>query len=80
MSFYSLKMVKLMAGAKRRKPNPRQESSALRKNSKQIVTEITGTILAAAIFAATMWSSVFGMTGAFDHQEAIVVAEVMDAN
>lgn len=31
--------------------------------------EIAGTVVAALIFAASMWSSVFGMTGAFDHME-----------
>ena len=42
---------------------------AQRKNSNetlsQITREILGTLLAAAIFAASVWSSVFGMTGQF---------------
>lgn len=48
------------------------------ENSKSIVSEIAGTLMAALIFAASMWSSVFGMTGALDHQEAIVMAGVID--
>lgn len=59
-----------MLGAKRRKPVPRNRRPAIRKASKQIITEIAGTVLAGLIFAATVWSSVFGMTGAFDHQAA----------
>ncbi len=51
---------------KRRKPVPRNRRPAIRKTSKDILTEILGTLMAAAIFAATMWSSAFGMSGGFD--------------
>jgi hypothetical protein len=59
-----------MLGAKRRKPNPHHRSSAINKARQQIITEIAGTILAAAIFAASVLTSAFGMAGGFDHQEA----------
>lgn len=55
-----------------RKPhigNPRQAGTAPRakfKNSKSIVSEIIGTLMAAMIFAVLMWSSVFGAAGGFD--------------
>ena len=70
-----------MPTIKTRKPCPGAANTGSRantKNSKVIITEILGTLMAALIFAASMWSSVFGMTGAFDHQEAIVMAEVSD--
>lgn len=67
-----------MLGAKRRKPANHHRRPAIRKASKSMITEIAGTILAAAIFAASMLTSAFGMMGGFDHQEAIVVAEVVD--
>ena len=42
---------------------------ASKKNSNETIShlarEILGTLLAAAIFAASVWTSVFGMTGQF---------------
>lgn len=67
-----------MPNPERRKPNPHHRSSALRKNSNHIITEILGMVAAALIFTATVLTSAFGMTGAFDHQEAIVMAGVID--
>ena len=58
-----------MVGAKRRKPNPHHRSSAIKNKRSQytsIVRELTGTIMAALIFSASMWLSVFGMTCEFD--------------
>ena len=67
-----------MMGAKRRKPVPRNRRPAIRKASNAILAEITGTILAAAIFSAVLLTSAFGMMGGFDDQEAIVMAEVIE--
>jgi len=58
-----------MVGAKRRKPNPHHRSSAIKNKHLQytsIAREITGTIMAALIFSASMWLSVFGMNGGLD--------------
>ena len=55
---------------------------AQRKNSNatlsQITREILGTLLAAAIFAASVWTSVFGMTGQFGPTQEVgyMLAEV----
>jgi hypothetical protein len=63
---------------KRRKPVHRHSKPAIKKvsavNSTTLAREIIGMAIAAAIFAATMWSSVFGMSGGFDHPEAVIVA------
>ena len=67
-----------MPNPEMRKPVPRNRRPAIRKASKSIVSEFLGTLMAALIFAASMWSSVFGMTGASDHQEAMIVAEASD--
>jgi len=67
-----------MMGAKRRRPNPQQRSSAIYKAGNQMITEIAGTILAAAIFAASVLTSAFGMSGGFDDQSAIVLAGAIE--
>lgn len=49
--------------------NPRQAGTKPRgksKNSTHILTEIIGTLMAAMIFSAVMWTSVFGAAGGFD--------------
>lgn len=63
--------------------NPRQAGTAPRakfKNSNSILSEILGTLMAALIFAASMWSSVFGMADDFTSGPAIsfFVAEASD--
>ena len=59
-----------MKPSETRKPRPTgNRDTAQNKNSadtvSRFVREILGTILAAAIFAASVWTSVFGMTGQF---------------
>jgi hypothetical protein len=55
-----------MVGAKRRKPVPRNRRPAIKIKHEQytsLAREIIGTLMAAIIFSASMWMSVFGMTG-----------------
>ena len=73
------KVVAAMSDHQRKGPGESANyTRANTENSKSIVSEIAGTLMAALIFAASMWSSVFGMTGASDNQEAMIVAEVSD--
>jgi hypothetical protein len=69
-----------MEASKRRSPDsaPHTDRATKRKQQRQftaIVREIVGMPLAAAIFTASVWTSVFGMAG-MDQPEAIQVAEV----
>jgi hypothetical protein len=69
-----------MPNPQRRSPlTPPQRQRAKRETSFNIIKEITGTLLAAAIFSASILTSVLGMSGGFDHGAAVVVAEVIDA-
>ena len=52
---------------------------ANKRNPIVIVRELLGSILAAMIFTAAVLTSAFGMTGAFDHMEPALMAEVSDA-
>jgi hypothetical protein len=70
-----------METPKRRKPVPRNRRPALKNKRDQytaILREITGTLMAALIFAASMWSSVDGMIGGFD-ADANVMALLLTA-
>ena len=58
-----------MPTIKTRKPCPGAANTGSRantENSNFILSETLGTVLAALIFAATMWTSAFGMSGGFD--------------
>jgi hypothetical protein len=68
-----------MATSKRKGPGESANSTgAIRRNSNHIITEILGTLLAALIFAATVLTSAFGMSGGFDHAEAgLILAGVV---
>jgi hypothetical protein len=61
---------------KRRRPAPYHEKPASKnkRHHSTLVREFIGMAIAALIFAATMWSSVFGMSGGFAPTSEVVLA------
>jgi hypothetical protein len=71
-----------METPKRRKPNPHHRSSAIKNKRNQytaILREITGTLMAALIFASIVWASVFGASGLFDQPDGWTLAALLTA-
>jgi len=58
--------------------NLRASDENKRSNRTKSVTEILGTVLAALIFSSVMLASVIGMTGGFDHAEAVLMTAEVD--
>jgi hypothetical protein len=70
-----------MEASKRRKPVPHHEKPASKNKRQQysrIAQEVVSMILAAAIFTASVWTSVFGAAGVFDQQEVVLMAAGVD--
>jgi hypothetical protein len=70
-----------MEASKRRSPDsaPHTDRATNQKQQRQftaIVREIVGMLLAAAIFSATVWQSVFGMVDIDQPEASIMLAEV----
>ena len=73
-----------MEASKRRRPVPYHEKPAPKNKQSQysrIASEILSMILAALIFSASVWTSVFGASGGFaPTQEAIGMMAGVGAN